>query len=71
MFDFVISVFISFIVNLKIVPYLDILKNYYEQIGQDFTNQYNILLAVSYLTVGIIAYTIIRIIKYFLTKGEY
>lgn len=71
MFDFILSVIISLIVNIKIVPYLDMFKNYYTMKGQDFTDTYYILLAVSYITVGAIAYFIIQLIKIFMNKWDF
>lgn len=68
MLDFIISVIISLIVNTKIVPCLDIIRNYYAQNGSDFTTSYYIILAVSYIVIGAIAYALIQGIKYILKK---
>lgn len=68
MIDFIISVFISFVVNTKLVPYLDMIRNCYTQNGYDFTCQYYALLAISHLGVGLFTYVIIQAIKFLVEK---
>ena len=68
MFDFIVSVAITFMKNIQIVPQLDAIRTYHAQNSYDFTNQYHLMVAASYIGVGMIVYVFIYIVKFVLRE---
>lgn len=66
--DAIISLTIAFFVSIKITPYWDQLKAYYELHGRDFTTEYQLLQYATLLGITILVYLLIEIIKHIIKK---